>query len=113
MRFFESFAFVYYAPAFYQRCFPEMKSTYAVLNGIVQSGGAFLSAIAGGIISDRYERKSKMTKAYIGITTSVIGILLAGGISLFQGTNFYVSMCFLALKFLFTEGWMAPTITMM
>lgn len=32
---------------------------------------------------------------------------------MFQGVGFYTSLFFLALKFLLTEGYMAPTITMM
>jgi len=37
---------------------------------------------------------------------------MAGAV-LFKGTNFYLSMAFLAVKFLFSEGYMAPTLTMM
>lgn len=69
--------------------------------------------LACGVISDKFEKKNKMTKANIGIVSSIIGAFLAIGISFFKGTNFYVSLSFLFLKFLLTEGWMAPTITMM
>ena len=54
-----------------------------------------------------------MTKSYIGVFSAITGIMLSFGISFFAGTNFYVSMFFLFLKYLFTECWMAPTITMM
>lgn len=90
-----------------------MASTYAVLNGLIEGVGACISSISGGIISDRFESKNKMTKAYLGMISSFIGIFTAFGISLFTGTNFYFSLFFLCLKFLFTECWMAPTITMM
>ena len=54
-----------------------------------------------------------MTKAYIGMFSGLVGIPLAAGVSLFTGTNFYVALFFLGLKFLLTEGWMSPSITMM
>lgn len=75
--------------------------------------GAFISTLGLGIISDVFEPKNRMTKAYIGIGCSIIGLFLAGGISLFEGTNFYVSLTFLFFKFLLTQGYMAPTMTMM
>lgn len=112
-RFYETFCFVYYAPCFYQGAFPHLKSQYALLNGLIQTIAPFLCIITCGIISDKYEKKNKMTKANIGIYSAIIGSLCAVGISLFTGTNFYVSLAFLFLKFLLTEGWMAPTITMM
>lgn len=80
---------------------------------MIQTVAPFICIIASGILSDKFEKKNKMTKAYIGIFGSIIGTLLAGGISFFKGTNFYVSLTFLFFKFLLTEGWMAPTITMM
>lgn len=112
-RFFESFCFVYYAPSFYQGAFPNQKSQYALLNGMIQTVAPLISSVSCGIISDRFEKKNKMTKAYIGIVGAIIGSLMAVGISLFRGVNFYVSLAFLFFKFLLTEGWMAPTITMM
>ena len=80
---------------------------------MIQAFGAFISTLGCGILSDRFESKNKMTKAYIGIVSSVIGLFLAAGISLFEGTSFYVSLGFLLLKFLLTQGYMAPTMTMM
>lgn len=90
-----------------------MLGQYAVLNGLLEGIGATICTVLGGIISDRFESKNKMTKAYIAMLAGVFGIILSFGISFFQGTNFYVSMFFLFLKFLLTETWMAPTITMM
>lgn len=80
---------------------------------MIQAVGAFISMIGCGIISDRFESKNKMIKANIGMISSMIGTLLAFGISFVPGVNFYTSLGFLFLKFLLTEGWMAPTITMM
>lgn len=104
-RFFEHFAFVYYAPSFYQQAFPNLKSQYALLNGGIQAIGAFISTVMGGIISDRFESRNRMTKSYVGIVSAIIGMVLAFGISLFPGTNFYISLTFLFFKFLLSEGY--------
>lgn len=54
-----------------------------------------------------------MTKAYIGMWGSSIAIPVMAGCCLFQGVGFYTSLFFLGLRFLISEGFMAPTITMM
>lgn len=84
-----------------------------MLNGLVEGIGATISIIVGGIISDRYESKNKMTKAYIAMLSGIFGIFISFGVSFFPGTNFYVSMFFLFFKYLLTATYMAPTITMM
>jgi predicted PurR-regulated permease PerM len=54
-----------------------------------------------------------MIKSYIPVIGAVIGIPAIIGACFFEGTNFYVSLAFLAVKFLVSEGYMASTITMM
>ena len=90
-----------------------MKAEYGVINGMVQGFGGFISVLGCGILADRLEKKSMMSKSYIGMLGSLIGIPCMAGACLFKGMNFYMSLAFLALKFLTTEGYMAPTITMM
>lgn len=72
-----------------------------------------ISTLGCGILGDMLEAKSKMAKAWIGIIGSAIAIPAMAGCCLFKGVNFYVSLSCLAIKFLVSEGWMAPTITMM
>lgn len=90
-----------------------MKTEYSILNGLVQGVGGFISTIGCGVLADVLEKKSLMAKSWIVIIGCLIGIPCMAGACLFRDTNFYVSLAFLGLKFLMTEGFMAPTITMM
>ena len=112
-RFFEAFTVVYFLPSFYQKCYPLLKSEYGVLNGLIQSICGFISTIGCGILADKLSRKNKKASSWIGIIGGLIAIPAMAGAVLFKGTNFYLSMAFLAIKFLFSEGYMAPTLTMM
>ena len=75
--------------------------------------GGVISTLVCGILGDTLESKSRKAKAWIAIIGSALAIPAMAGCCLFEGVNFYVSLGFLALKFIFSEGWMAPTITMM
>ena len=67
----------------------------------------------GGLLGDYFEKKNKMAKAFVAIFGAIVAIPLIAGCCAFKSTNFYVSMAFLALEFMVSEGWMAPTMTMM
>jgi hypothetical protein len=54
-----------------------------------------------------------MANSWIGIIGGLIAIPAMAGALLFEGTNFYLAMALLGVKFLFSEGYMAPTLTMM
>lgn len=84
-----------------------------MLNGLIQSICGFISTIGCGILADKLSKKNKKASAWIGIIGSAIAIPAMAGAVLFKGTNFYLSMALLAVKFLFSEGYMAPTLTMM
>lgn len=72
-----------------------------------------MSTIGSGVLADRLEKKSLMAKSYVSIASALIGIPMIMGACFFEGTSFYVSLAFLFIKFALTEGWMAPTVTMM
>lgn len=112
-RFFEIFTLVYFLPCYYQRVFPANKSEFAILNGLIQGFLGFVSTLGSGILGDKLEKKNRMTKAYIGMFGSLVAIPVMAGCCLFKGVGFYTSLFFLGLRFLFSEGFMAPTITMM
>ena len=67
--------------------------------------------IACGVIGDKYESKNKMTKALIGMFGSVAAIIGLGMSCLTD--NFTIAMAGMLFKFLLSEGFIAPTITMM
>ena len=100
-------------PAFYSKVFPMMQKEYSILNGLVKGLGGFLSVMLCGIISDRFELRNRMIKSQLSIAGALLAIPLMAGCCLFEGTNFYLSLGLFGLKFLISEGWMAPTVTMM
>jgi nitrate/nitrite transporter NarK len=55
-RFWETFSIVYYLPAFFQKCFPAFKVEYGLYNAAIVSIMGFISTLAGGLISDRFEK---------------------------------------------------------
>lgn len=113
LRFFEEFSVIYFLPSFYLRCFPEMKAQFSTLNALIQSLGGMTSIIASGILADRMSKRDKSAGSKLALWGTVIGIPAIAGVCLFKGVGFYTSLFFLAIKFLLTEGYMAPTISMM
>ena len=90
--------------------YPAFKSEYGLYSGLIISMCGFLSTVMGGILSDRFDKKSKMTKAIICIFGSALAIPAIAACTL-TTTNFYFSLFFMAVKYLISECWMAPAIT--
>jgi hypothetical protein len=67
----------------------------------------------GGIFCDKFEKKDRMFKSKITCAGAIAAIPLMAGCCLFEGTNFYLSLGLFGLKFLLSEGYMAPGVTMM
>lgn len=57
----------YFLPVFYLKNFAAYKTQYSFVNSVILSGFGLLSGVLAGLLADRYESKSKMTKAYICI----------------------------------------------
>lgn len=72
----------------------------------------FISTLAGGLISDRFEKKNRMTKAYVCLAGSILAIP-AISLCVLNPTSFYRALFFMAIKFMVSEQWMSPAITMM
>jgi MFS family permease len=111
-RFWETFAIVYYLPSFFQKVYPLFKGEYGLYNAMIVAGMGFLSTIVGGLLSDKYEKKSRMTKSYICMIGSALGLPAIMLCTLVTG-NFYLSLFAMAVKYLVAECWMSPAITMM
>ena len=88
------------------------KVEYGLYNAMIVAGMGFLSTIVGGLLSDRFEKKSRMTKSIICIAGSLLGLPAIMACTLITG-NFYLSLFAMALKYLVSECWMSPAITMM
>ena len=81
-------------------------------NAAIVSIMGFVSTLAGGLISDKFEKQNRMTKALVCIVGSAIAIPCISACVL-NPVNFYRALFFMGLKFLVSECWMSPAITMM
>jgi MFS family permease len=84
-----------------------------LINGFIQGICGLISVLAYGIIGDKFEKKYPNIKSNMGIIGAVLALPAMAGCCLFKGVNFYLSLALLAFKFIISEGFMAPTITMM
>ena len=60
-----------YAPIFYLKTFPSYVNEYAMANAAALSIFGFASSLLGGLISDAFEKKNLMTKAWVCIIGSL------------------------------------------
>lgn len=67
----------------------------------------------GGLIADARKDKNPTIYSRIGMICGLLGVPTIAAACLFQGMPFKLSLFFLFLKYLFSELWKAPTITMM
>lgn len=100
-----------YTPVFFGRVFPDFKSTYAFLNAIALTTCGFSSSLLGGIISDKFEKKSYLTKSRLIMAGNVISIPLVA-FACFT-SNFYLAMLAFTMKIFVSGSYYAPAITMM
>lgn len=108
----EQFSVAYFMPVFFLQVYPKYKTEYSLYNGLIVSILGFISNITGGIVSDRFEKKSRMTKAYVCMFACAITIPLLG-LSLLQTRSFYFSLFFFAMRMLLGECFLSPQFTMM
>ena len=111
-RFFETFSIVYFLPSFFQKVYPLNKTEFGLYASVILALCGLLSSLIGGLISDKFEKKSRMTKSLICIVGALIG-LPAIAVCTLTTNNFYISIIFMALKYLVAESWMPPALTMM
>ena len=92
--------------------YPIFKVEYGLYNALIVAGMGFLSTVVGGLLSDKFEKKTRMTKSIICIAGSLLGLPAIMACTLITG-NFHLSLFFMAVKYLVAECWMSPAITMM
>jgi nitrate/nitrite transporter NarK len=100
-----------FLPVFFGKNFPAFKAEYAVLNAVALSICGFIASLAGGILADRLEKNSYMSKAWICIIGCVLSVPLIA-IGTLQTGNFYLSVLCYALKVLVSGTYSGPAITM-
>lgn len=72
LRFFGGYSLAFYLPIYYQHIYTTYDKQFGVLNAVMASILAFLSALSGGILSDMYHSKTYMAKSYICILSSLL-----------------------------------------
>lgn len=100
-----------FLPVFFGRNFPAFKAEYAMLNALALSACGLTASLGGGIIADKFEKKSYWTKAILCIQGCAMSFPLIALGTLTTG-NFYLSVLCYALKVLFSGTYSGPAITM-
>eukprot|EP00347_Sterkiella_histriomuscorum_P013234 403365495 len=112
-RFFGGYAIGYFMPQYFAGVYPDyFKVEYSIANSFVVSLGGFISAMSGGIISDKFEKRIRNIKALVCIFAGVLGCPTIAVCLLYQH-NFWVSITFLFLEYVVAECWTSPAITML
>lgn len=110
-RYFGQFASDYYLPLFYLSNYTSYKAEFALAYSMINLFCGFTSAMAGGIIADKFGKGRPMLKAWICVGGNMIALPLFVA-SVLTTNNFWLSMSFTALRFLFGEPWKSPSVTM-
>jgi MFS family permease len=100
-----------YLPVFFGKNFPGYKAEYALLNAVAVSVCGMVASISGGLIADKYESKSYMTKALICIAGCALSFPLVA-LGTLSTSNFYLSVLCYGLKVLVSGTYSGPAITM-
>jgi heme/copper-type cytochrome/quinol oxidase subunit 3 len=111
-RYWETFSVLYFVPAFFLRVYPEHKVVFGFYYALIMAFCGFISSIGCGLISDKYEKKNLKTKSLVCIIGSLIGIPAIMSCTLVT-SSFYWCLASIAIKFLVSEGWLSPSVTMM
>ena len=112
LRSFGGVAITIYIPVFFQKVYPMYKSEYAIANALALAIFGFASSITGGIISDQFEKKNLMSKAYICMFGSALAFPFVAISTCYQA-SFWLSFWMIAMKILVSGSWTSPCLTMM
>ena len=75
--YFGGYACMYYMPAFYQKVYPLFTNQFAFINALSLFFLGFISNVAGGIISDKYQSQNYSILSKICIFSSVTALPFA------------------------------------
>lgn len=100
-----------FIPIFFLKVYPSHRETYAVANAASLAFCGLCSSMAGGIISDLYEKKSLWSKSLVCLISSCLAFPLTALCCLNQ-SSFWFSMAMISLKTLVSAAFTSPAITM-
>ena len=100
-----------FLPVFFGRNFPAFKTEYAMLNALGISICGLLASISGGLIADKFDKKSFYTKSLLCGLGCILSVPLIA-ICTLNLNNFYLSVFCYALTVLVSGTYSGPAITM-
>ena len=100
-----------FLPVFFGKVFPAFKAEYALLNAAALSICGLVASLGGGIIADKFEKKTYWIKSWLCIFGCALSPILIG-IGTLQSSNFYLGVACYALKVLVSGTYSGPAITM-
>jgi len=75
-------------------------------------GGCFSNLYIGGVLSDKFEKKSLRTKSIIA-GTSLLGTSICYFCMFYPSVNVWFALGFVSINAFFFEGYTPPTVSMM
>lgn len=97
---------------YFLRNYAANRAEFAVFYSLIVLFGGFTSALAGGLICDKFGAGKPMTKANVCIAGNFLAMPMFAAAVLCTG-NFWFSLAMVGGKYLFGEPWKSPAITMM
>lgn len=101
----------YYLPVFFLKNYPEFKAAYSLSNALINTTLGLLSGIVGGLIADKYEKKTLWAKPLVPIVGSALAIPCIALGTLYP--SFWVGMASFAMFTFMASAFSGPAITMM
>ena len=97
---------------FFLQNYPQYEDEYSFINSIVLSVLGLASGIVAGIISDKFEKKSLLTKSWICMAGSISALPLIA-LATLQTDNFDLSILCYSIFTLFAAATSGSSITML
>ena len=101
-----------FLPIFFKHNFFSYYKEYSIINALVLSVGGFVGSLAGGIMADKFEKKSYMTKAIICISGCILSFPFIA-LGTFTKGNFNISIICYGFYVLISSTYSGLAITMM
>ena len=101
----------YYLPVFFLKNYAAYKGSYSLSNDLINTCLGLASGLIGGIIADKYEKKTLWAKPLIPIIGSALAIPCIAVATLYP--SFWVGMGAFAVFTFLASAFSGPAITMM
>ena len=104
------YAWDYFGPAFYLRYYSSYSTAFMRTFPLLVLFCGLFSGISGGILSDKFGKKSPMARTWICVIGNVIACPLFIAAMLLKD-NFWLSVVFIGARYALGETWKGPNLT--